>query len=69
MSRKGISEESMTLHPMGITHGPQPGKYEDSIGKKQTDELAIMVDTFKPLKITNHALHIEDKNYPLSWNK
>ena len=67
MSRKGIQKESITLHPMGIPHGPQPGKYRSSIGKIKTDELAVMVDTFRPLNITKHALTLDDKNYPLSW--
>ena len=69
MSRKGIGEESITYHPMGLPHGPQPGKYEASIGKKRTDELAVMIDTFKPLNITDQALNKEDTKYPLSWNK
>ena len=67
MSRKGIGTESITYHPMGLPHGPQPGKYEASIGKKKTDELAVMIDTFKPLNITENSLKIEDKNYHLSW--
>ena len=67
MSRKGIGLESITYHPMGLPHGPQPGKYEESIGKKWTDELAVMIDTFKPLKITANAINIEDKKYHLSW--
>ena len=67
MSRQGIQQESITLHPMGLPHGPQPGKYESSIGKKKTDELAVMIDTFKPLHVTEAALGIDDKNYPLSW--
>jgi homogentisate 1,2-dioxygenase len=67
MSRQGIQAESITLHPMGLPHGPQPGKYESSIGKKKTDELAVMIDTFKPLHVTEAALGIDDKNYPLSW--
>ncbi len=67
MSRKGIELESVTYHPMGLPHGPQPGKYEDSIGKKWTDELAVMIDTFKPLKLTQNAINIEDKEYYLSW--
>ena len=67
MSRKGIGLDSITYHPMGLPHGPQPGKYEGSIGKKWTDELAVMIDTFKPLKITENAINIEDKNYYLSW--
>ena len=67
MSRKGISSESITLHPMGLPHGPQPGKYEDSIGKNRTDELAVMIDTFKPLKVAKLPNKIIDKSYPLSW--
>jgi len=67
MSRKGIKEESITYHPMGLPHGPQPGKYEESIGKKKTEELAVMIDTFNPLHITQNALRINDKKYPLSW--
>jgi homogentisate 1,2-dioxygenase len=67
MSRKGIGLESITYHPMGLPHGPQPGKYEASIGKKWTDELAVMIDTFKPLCITQNALDIEDNKYYLSW--
>tara|TARA_B110000196_G_scaffold278318_1_gene257316 strand:+ start:126 stop:1274 length:1149 start_codon:yes stop_codon:yes gene_type:complete len=67
MSRQGIQQESMTMHPMGLPHGPQPGKYESSIGKKHTDELAVMIDTFKPLHITEAAKGIDDKDYPLSW--
>jgi len=67
MSRKGISLESITYHPMGLPHGPQPGKYEASIGKKWTDELAVMVDTFKPLNLTQNAINLEDNKYSLSW--
>jgi len=67
MSRKGINKESITYHPMGLPHGPQPGKYEDSIGKKRTNELAVMIDTFKPLNITKEAVKISDENYPFSW--
>tara|TARA_B100000029_G_scaffold251462_1_gene248466 strand:- start:2016 stop:3164 length:1149 start_codon:yes stop_codon:yes gene_type:complete len=67
MSRKGIGEESITLHPMGMPHGPQPGKYFSSVGKEKTDELAVMIDTFKPLQITTIAKKIDDKSYPYSW--
>ena len=67
VSRKGISLESITYHPMGLPHGPQPGRYEGSIGKKWTDELAVMVDTFKPLHLTQNAIDIDDKKYFLSW--
>ena len=68
MSRKGIQEESITLHPMGLPHGPQPGKYKSSIGKTHTDELAVMVDTFKSLKITETSKKLDDPAYPLSWS-
>ena len=67
MSRKGIERASITLHPSGIPHGPHPGRYEGSIGKESTDELAVMIDTFRPLKLTTQALLLEDKDYPYSW--
>lgn len=67
MSRKGIEYGSMTLHPDGLTHGPHPGRYEDSIGKERTEELAVMVDTFAPLKVAQQGLTIEDNNYYKSW--
>ncbi|MDP5276750.1 homogentisate 1,2-dioxygenase [Chengkuizengella axinellae] len=67
MSRNGISEGSITLHPSGIPHGPHPGKIEASIGKKETAELAVMIDTFKPLKIVSEAALIEDHSYMSSW--
>ena len=67
MSRQGINRESITLHPMGLSHGPQPGKYHDSFGKKKTDELAVMIDTFKPLNVTEDARLIDDQDYPYSW--
>ena len=69
MSRKGISEESITFHPAGLPHGPQPGKYEESIGKKSTDELAVMIDTFNPLDVSNNLIDLEDTLYPFSWSK
>ena len=67
MSRKGIQEGSITHHPMGIPHGPQPGKTEESIGKTETNEFAVMIDTFKSLNMTYEAEKIEDKTYPFSW--
>ena len=67
MSRNDISKGQITLHPSGIPHGPHPGAYERSIGKEKTEELAVMVDTFKPLKITKQALAIEAKDYYKSW--
>ena len=67
MSRKGISEGSITYHPMGLPHGPQPGKYEESIGKKSTDELAVMIDTFDSLYVSPEAEDCSDDEYPFSW--
>jgi homogentisate 1,2-dioxygenase len=66
-SRKGIGPGSMSLHPRGLPHGPHPGTYEASIGTTRTDELAVMVDTFKPLVPTEHAVAIEDAGYNRSW--
>jgi homogentisate 1,2-dioxygenase len=67
MSRKGIEQASITIHPRGIPHGPHPGMYEGSIGKERTDELAVMIDTFRPLWLTKQALQFEDKDYAYSW--
>jgi homogentisate 1,2-dioxygenase len=67
MSRKGINRASLTIHPNGIPHGPHPGTYEGSIGKERTDELAVMVDTFRPLRMAKNVQDIEDKNYVYSW--
>ena len=67
MSRKGIGEGSITYHPMGLPHGPQPGKYEESIGKKSTDELAVMIDTFDSLYVSKDVEKRSDKKYPFSW--
>lgn len=67
MSRKGVERASFTLHPGGMPHGPHPGTAEASIGKKGTEELAVMVDTFRPLKLTQQALEIEDQQYIYSW--
>lgn len=67
MSRNNINKGQITLHPGGIPHGPHPGTYEGSIGKKETLELAVMVDTFKPLKITKQAMEIELPDYHKSW--
>ncbi|MFN5030725.1 MAG: homogentisate 1,2-dioxygenase [Flavobacteriia bacterium] len=68
MSRNHIEKGQITLHPSGIPHGPHPGAYERSIGQKETQELAVMVDTFKPLKLTKQALELEDTDYLKSWN-
>jgi homogentisate 1,2-dioxygenase len=67
MSRKGIERASVTVHPNGIPHGPHPGTYEGSIGKEKTDELAVMVDTFRPLKVAKAAAVMEDPGYAYSW--
>jgi homogentisate 1,2-dioxygenase len=67
MSRTDIEQGHISLHPGGIPHGPHPGTYEKSIGQKETLELAVMIDTFKPLQITEDAIKIEDKNYYKSW--
>lgn len=67
MSRNNIQKGQITLHPMGLTHGPHPGAIEKSVGKKETKEYAVMVDTFKPLKLTVDAVEIEDADYYKSW--
>lgn len=67
MSRKNVERGQITLHPGGIPHGPHPTTVEKSIGVKETHELAVMVDTFKPLQITEAALAIEDATYYQSW--
>ena len=67
MSRNHIEQGMITLHPAGIPHGPHPGAMERSIGEKVTEELAVMVDTFKPLKLTKEALAIDAGGYHTSW--
>jgi len=67
MSRKNVTRGMITLHPAGIPHGPHPGTVEKSIGKKETKELAVMVDTFHPLMLTKQALEIENDKYTMSW--
>jgi homogentisate 1,2-dioxygenase len=67
MSRNNIQKGQITLHPIGLTHGPHPGAIERSIGAKATEELAVMVDTFRPLSLTQDALSIEDPDYLYSW--
>lgn len=67
MSRRGIDRGSFTLHPGGLPHGPHPGTVEKSIGAKETHEYAVMIDTFRPLFITEEALQYVDENYPMSW--
>lgn len=67
MSRTGVSDGSITIHPSGLPHGPQPGRYEGSIGKKETVEYAVMLDTFGPIHVAEDADEIDDASYPLSW--
>jgi homogentisate 1,2-dioxygenase len=69
MSRKGagIERGSISLHPSGFTHGPQPGSVEASIGKEATDELAVMIDTFRPLEFGEPAFACEDTSYAWTW--
>ena len=67
MSRTGIGPGYISLHPGGIPHGPHPGTYEGSIGHTKTEELAVMVDTFAPLQLTEAALRIDDGKYYQSW--
>lgn len=67
MSRNDIAPGHISLHPAGIPHGPHPGAAERSIGKTVTEELAVMVDTFKPLMVTEEAMKIADEQYYQSW--
>jgi homogentisate 1,2-dioxygenase len=67
MSRNDIDQGHISLHPSGIPHGPHPGTAEKSIGKIKTEELAVMVDTFKPLQVTEEAMKIADEDYYKSW--
>lgn len=67
MSRNNIEQGHISLHPGGIPHGPHPGAYERSIGQKKTEELAVMIDTFRPLMITAAAMQIDDGKYYRSW--
>jgi len=67
MSRKGIEYGSITHHPDGLPHGPHPGRYEGSVGQKFTNELAVMMDSFRPLHVARSAMTIEDPKYHQSW--
>ncbi len=67
MSRKHVTRGMINLHPAGIPHGPHPGALQKSIGAKQTNELAVMIDTFHPLQLTVTALEIENEGYVMSW--
>ena len=68
-SRRGVGPKAVSLHPAGVPHGPHPGTYEGSIGTNRTDELAVMMDTFLPLKLTPEALSLEDPSYHDSWRE
>ncbi|MFN7311897.1 MAG: homogentisate 1,2-dioxygenase [Bacteroidota bacterium] len=67
MSRKHVERGMISLHPKGIPHGPHPGTVEKSIGQKETKELAVMIDPFYPLQITQEAMNMEDPHYYKSW--
>jgi homogentisate 1,2-dioxygenase len=69
MSRNNIEQGHITLHPKGIPHGPAPGAMERSIGLKETQELAVMIDTFRPLMVTEAAIGIDDGKYYKSWTE
>ena len=68
-SRKGVEYASISLHPNGIPHGPHPGTVDASLGKKETLETAVMMDTFRPLKLTNFAKDWSAEEYYLSWRE
>jgi homogentisate 1,2-dioxygenase len=67
-ARKGVDIGSITLHPSGLPHGPQPGAVEKALGKTHTDELAVMWDTFRPLQLTTLWRDLDDPSYAYSWN-
>jgi homogentisate 1,2-dioxygenase len=66
-ARKGVDVGCLTLHPSGLPHGPQPGTVEQALGAERTSELAVMCDTFRPLKLTTLARDLDDPRYALSW--
>jgi homogentisate 1,2-dioxygenase len=66
-SRRGVERASFTLHPRGIPHGPHPGTIVASRKATRTDELAVMVDTLRPLALTRQAMDFDDPHYPYSW--
>lgn len=67
-SRAGVEAGALTLHPSGLPHGPQPGRVEASLGAEWTDELAVMCDTFRPLRLTTLARELDDPAYATSWH-
>jgi len=68
-SRKGVEIGSISVHPSGLPHGPQPGRVEASLGKTRTEELAVMCDTFRPLRYAADARTVDDPSYALSWRE
>jgi homogentisate 1,2-dioxygenase len=68
-SRKGIEVGSITVHPSGLPHGPQPGLVEKALGMRRTEELAVMWDTFRPMKLTQVAAELDDPSYAYSWRE
>jgi len=68
-SRRGVHAGTITLHPSGLPHAPQPGLAEQSLGKTETDELAVMCDTFRPLRLSTLARELDDGEYALSWSR
>jgi homogentisate 1,2-dioxygenase len=68
-SRKGIEVGSVTVHPSGLPHGPQPGLVEKALGARRTEELAVMWDTFRPMRLTEFARELEDPSYAYSWRE
>ncbi|MBO6514360.1 MAG: homogentisate 1,2-dioxygenase, partial [Phycisphaerales bacterium] len=68
-ARRGISQGSISVHPQGIPHGPHPGTVEASLGKKWTDEMAVMCDTFRPMYPTKACIQMDDPDYPESWRQ
>jgi homogentisate 1,2-dioxygenase len=67
-ARKGVDIGTITLHPSGLPHGPQPGAVERALGKKSTDELAVMWDTFRPLRLAALWQEVDKPEYAMSWN-
>jgi homogentisate 1,2-dioxygenase len=67
-ARKGVDQGFITLHPSGLPHGPQPGAVEKALGKSSTDELAIMWDTFRPLRLSTLWRDVDRPDYAYSWN-
>jgi homogentisate 1,2-dioxygenase len=65
---RAVEMGSLTLHPAGFIHGPQPGSVEASIGKTDTEEYAVMIDTFRPLELCEAAFACEDASYAWSWS-